>query len=152
MGVVADRLFGDTKILQPDRCGDVFGESLVEVAAGFALIDRAQRIEVPIVVQKIMSGLDRAARRGTVRCVTAVGRLVIDAGSRHQQVADSGLPLARQQSTHVVEIHVRQRTVEPDFSAGDGWTIEHGNKALPGRGDIAGAGQIAIFEQAIAAL
>src|SRR4051812_17459055 len=129
MRVVAHDLSVPRPVLEPDRTRDVALEGVVEIASSDLLVERAERVEVPVVVEEPAAGLDGAARRRTIRGIAEIRGGVIHTRTRTQQVADARGLLDRQQAAIVVEAEGSERRIEIDLAARDRGTISHGDQA-----------------------
>ena len=112
--VVADgiRMRADRPVLQPDGGRDVVREELVNRASCLALQDRAERVEVPVVVEKIRPVPHGPASRRTLRRVAQVGGWMIDAGACREQVADGRVELGRQEPARIIDAQRAQALLE----------------------------------------
>src|SRR3954466_2309095 len=90
-------------VLHPDRSRYVGLEGIVDIAPRFFLEGSAGGVEIPVAVEKIGAVLLRSAGRGAVEIVARVRSRMIDAASRHDQIADRRLLLGRRQASDVVE-------------------------------------------------
>ncbi len=98
------RCRGAVEVLHADRPGQVGLERVVDVAAGQLLEDGAGGVEVPVVVELVGSRPLRPARRRAVGVVAGVGRRVVHARPRGDQVLDRGLQFLGQQAADVGEL------------------------------------------------
>src|SRR5687767_5444121 len=102
------------EVLHPNGPNDIALECVVDIALRHELEGTAEGIEVPVAVQHVRTVLLRAARRSTGEVVASVRRLVVDPGTRRQQVAYRRFLLLIGQATNVVHTQLREGFVEID--------------------------------------
>ena len=124
-------VFVRPEILHPARTGDAFGKIQENIGAGEFAENRAERVEIPVVVapgrarpRRAACGLDRHHLR---RFVAA---RVIDAGSRGQQAQQARHFFPLRQPLPVVDAELVQRRLEVDPSFRLMNTEQRGEQAL----------------------
>jgi hypothetical protein len=132
--VIARDLRAPAPVVEPKRHREILLESRIEVAARQLAVDRAERIEVPIVIEKIGSGFDRPARRRPIAGVTEICCGVIDARTGGKQIANARRPFSRQQSARVIESNGFQRGVQVDLASRHRGPVNHRDQTLARRG------------------
>ena len=138
---------GRPVVLHADRPGNLALEGIEDRGAHRMLIDRAERVEIPVVVvpeaARLVAAAARALRRHRRRFIEGG---VIDARARHQEVAHRGAFLfGRQRRLIVVDAERADRPGKIDLAALDRYPDQGAEQALAHGSERRPGGRVAPF-------